>query len=449
VAGKEGEAGGETVTFHGAASSIGQGSVRRFRITLVDGPAKGLSFQSTTDRCSIGSSEGNDLVVADPTVSRFHAEVVIEGGNVRVRDLGSRNGTMVDGVRLVDGFLRSGSLVHLGQTVAQFEFGSAYNRLPITDETRFGSLAGVSAAMRQVFAILTRAAAREVTVLLEGETGTGKSKAARSIHDHSPRAEGPFVVVDCGAVHNNLLESQLFGHERGAFTGALQKRVGAFEEARGGTIFLDEIGELPIDLQPKLLGALESREIRRVGGAAPIGVDARVIAATNRDLRAEVNAGRFRSDLYFRLAVVRVTLPPLRQRPEDIPIALDEMLRSLGATPEEAEELRAPESIARLQRAAWPGNVRELRNWVERFLILREAPPSSASASGHEAFAVDPSMPYAAARDRLLTAFERRYFDALLRTHGGKVARAAEAAGLDRRYLYRILQRHGLGPERE
>jgi DNA-binding NtrC family response regulator len=444
-----GEVGEATVTFPGGASLLAQSAVRRFRIAVVDGPAKGASHQCITDRCTIGSGEGNDLVVDDPTVSRFHCEVVLDAGNVRLHDLGSHNGTVIDGVRVVDGFLRSGSVVHLGQTVARFEFSDAFNRPPISAETRFGALTGASTAMRQVFAVLARAAPRDVTVLLEGETGTGKSKAARSIHEASPRSAAPFVVVDCGAVHANLLESELFGHERGAFTGAVDRRIGAFEAARGGTIFLDEIAELPLDLQPKLLRVLEEREIRRVGAGAVLPIDARVVAATNRDLRAEVNAGRFRSDLYFRLAVVRVSLPPLRQRPEDIPAVLEELLEALGAGPEEAEELRTPAVLARLQRAAWPGNVRQLRNWVEQFLVLRDVPPPSTMAPWQGSLPIDPGVPYAAARERLLAEFERQYLDALLRAHGGKVSRAAAAAGLDRRYVYRLLHRHGLGPDRE
>ncbi|WP_437803762.1 sigma 54-interacting transcriptional regulator [Sorangium sp. So ce693] len=446
---KAAEGGPETLTHTGSPADDGAGAVRRFRLELVEGPARGVVWDSSADRCSLGSDEGNDLVVADPTVSRFHCEIRIDEAGARVRDLKSRNGTAVDGVSVVEAFLRTGSLIRVGKTVARFEFGTEHNRLPLWDEARFGALSGASAAMRGVFALLARAAERDVTVLLEGETGTGKSQAARSIHERGARREKPFVVVDCGAIHGNLIESELFGHAKGAFTGAAEQRVGAFEEASGGTIFLDEIGELPLDLQPKLLRALEAREIRRVGTNTARTVDVRVIAATHRDLRSEVNAGRFRADLYFRIAVVRIPMPPLRQRPEDIPALLDDLLAALHATPEEAAALREPKVIARLKRAAWPGNVRELRNYVEQYLVFRAPPPVSELAPVNAPPPVDASVPYAEARDRILADFERRYFEALLRAHDGKVSRAAAAAGLDRRYLYRLLHRHGLGPERD
>ena len=424
--------------------------VRRFRLIVVDGPARGLSWESTGDRCSIGSHERNHLVINDPTVSRFHCEIVIDGAGARVRDLGSRNGTVVDGVVVLEAFLRAGSLVRLGKTVVQFDLGMERNRLPLSEHTRFGSLSGMSAAMRATFALLERAAESDATVLLEGETGTGKSQAALSIHQSSARREGPFVVVDCGAVLGNLLESELFGHEKGSFTGATDRRLGAFEDASGGTLFLDEIGELPLDLQPKLLRALEAREIRRVGANAYRPIDVRVIAATNRDLRADVNTGRFRADLYFRVAVVTITMPPLRQRPEDIPALVEEILGSLRAPEEAVEPLRSPEVVAQLRRAAWPGNVRELRNYVERCLILRTIidpgidPGVEVGKPAGEGHVVDPTAPYASERERAIAEFERRYFEGLLRLHGGKVAAAAEAAGMDRRYLYRLLRRHGI-----
>jgi two-component system, NtrC family, response regulator GlrR len=448
-----GGVGGNTLTHQLAPSGAGPGTVRRFRLSLVEGPARGATWESTGDRCSIGSHQRNDLVIDDATVSRFHGEIRVEAEGARVRDLKSRNGTVVDGVSVVEAFLRTGSHVRMGKTVFRFELGEETNRLPLSEGTKFGFLSGVSPAMRLMFSILRRAAESDVTVLLEGETGTGKSQAASSIHRESARKGGPFVVVDCGAILGNLLESELFGHEKGSFTGATERRIGAFEEASGGTVFLDEIGELPLDLQPKLLRALETREIRRTGSNAYRPVDVRVIAATHRDLRADVNAGRFRADLYFRLAVVTVQTPPLRQRPEDIPALVDDILASLRATPEDAALLRSPDLLARLRHAAWPGNVRELRNYVERSLVFRAAAPlgqdvapSDQGVAPSESLAVDPSAPYAVERERVLGEFERRYFESLLRLHEGKVARAAAAAGIDRRYLYRILRRHGLGP---
>jgi two-component system response regulator GlrR len=421
------------------------GVVRRFRLTVVEGPARGVAWQSTADRCSIGSHHRNDLIIEDPTVSRFHCELVIDDDRVRIRDQNSRNGTVLDGVVVMEAVLRVGSLLRLGKTVICFELGTEMNRLPLSDDTHFGTLTAVSPAMRAVFAMLARAADSDATVLLEGETGTGKSQAALSVHKKSARSEGPFVILDCGAILANLLESELFGHEKGSFTGATDRRIGAFEEASGGTLFLDEIGELPLDLQPKLLRALEAREVRRVGSNAYRSVNVRVIAATNRDLRADVNAGRFRADLYFRLAVVTIAMPPLRRRPEDIPALIEEILTSLRASKEAAEPLHSPEFLAQLRSAAWPGNVRELRNHVERCLILRTIAPAPASSGSAEAgFAADATAAYATERERAIADFERRYLKALLVLHDGRVSRAAAAAGIDRAYFYRMLRRHGI-----
>jgi two-component system response regulator GlrR len=446
---KESErAGGGTVA---CDASRGQITVRRFRLTVVEGPARGLVWQSTTDRCSIGAHHGNDIILDDPTVSRCHCEVMVDGGQVRVVDRESRNGTVVDGVAVRDAYLRAGSLLRLGKSVLRLDLSAETNRVPLSEATRFGSLAGESPAMRAVFAMLERAADSDATVLLAGETGTGKSQAAHSLHRAGARRDGPFVIVDCGAILGNLLESELFGHEKGSFTGAVDRRVGAFEEASGGTLFLDEVGELPLDLQPKLLRALEAKEVRRVGANTYRPVDVRVVAATNRDLRADVNAGRFRADLYFRLAVVSIAMPPLRRRPEDIPALVEQLLAGLGAKAREFEPLQDPGFLAGIQRAAWPGNVRELRNYLERCVVLRTMDGLGEGGEGEgeaQGFAVDVTATYADERQRALAEFERRYFTALLRAHDGKVARAAEAAGVDRTYLYRLLRRHAIETDR-
>jgi two-component system response regulator GlrR len=419
--------------------------VRRFQLAVVDGPEKGTSWQSAADRCSIGSHASNDLVIDEPTVSRFHCELVIDGRGARVRDLDSRNGTILDGTTVVEAFLRGGSLLRLGRSVVRFQFGIESNRLPISDRTEFGSLVGVSSAMRTSFAVMERAAASDATVLLEGETGTGKEGAAESIHLASTRRDGPFLTIDCSAIPANLIESELFGHEKGAFTGAANRRIGAFEEASGGTIFLDEIGELPADLQPKLLRVLEQREIRRVGSNTHQAVDVRVIAATNRDLRAEVNAGRFRSDVYFRLAVVRIPLPPLRNRPEDIAPLVERILKALNAPEAALGFLQSPEFIANLQHATWPGNVRELRNYLEQCLVFEEPlPVGETSQNESQSGVVDPSVSYEEARRRALAEFEAKYVRGLLELHDGRVAKAARAAGIDRVYLYRLMRRHKL-----
>jgi transcriptional regulator with PAS, ATPase and Fis domain len=299
--------------------------------------------------------------------------------------------------------------------------------------------------------MLELAAGTDVTVLLEGETGTGKSVAAESLHLRSKRKDGPFMALDCSAIPANLLESELFGHERGAFTGAEVRRIGAFEEASDGTIFLDEIGELPLELQPKLLRVLERREVRRVGSNNVIPVDVRVIAATNRDLRTEVNAGRFRPDLYFRLAVVKIPIPSLRERADDIPDLVDRFLEERGATPQQAARLREPAFQANLRAAAWPGNVRELRNYLEKCIVFQTTPPIEAEVempTGERPLAVggdvDLSIALGEARRRVTEEFEARYLKSLLRKHDGKVAAAATAAKVDRVQLYRLLRKHGL-----
>jgi DNA-binding NtrC family response regulator len=314
--------------------------------------------------------------------------------------------------------------------------------------------------MRAVFAILERASTTSATVLLEGETGTGKGAAAESIHRASDRAEKPFVVVDCSAIPAALLESELFGHEKGSFTGAIGRRIGAFEEADGGTLFLDELGELPLELQPKLLRALEERAIRRVGSNQHRPVDLRLVAATNRDLRGEVNAGRFRADLYYRLAVVRVTLPALRDRTEDLPLLVARLLRTMRVSDARAAFFASPEFIARLEGANWSGNVRELRNYVERCLVFQDSkmeandPASSAPAKVVQpvdpktGFRVDARQLYSEERRRVLDEFEGAYLTALMDDHQGRTVFAARAAGLDRVYLYRLLRKHGLLPTR-
>jgi two-component system, NtrC family, response regulator GlrR len=443
---------------HGPIGMPQAGSVRGFQVTVVEGPNEGRSWSSAGDRCSIGSFANNDLVIEDQTVSRYHCEIRVDGEGARAVDLQSRNGTFIDGVQVKEGFLRGGSVLRLGRAVVRFQFRNESNQLPVSQQTRFGVLVGMSVPIRTAFALLERAARSDVTVLVEGETGTGKGRAAESIHRASERRDRPFMVVDCGSIPANLLESELFGHERGAFTGAESRRIGVFEEADEGTIFLDEIGELPPELQPKLLRVLENREVRRVGSNGFRPVNVRVIAATNRDLRAEVNAGRFRSDLYFRLAVLRIELPPLRHRPEDIPVLVESFLVQPGFQ-EHASRLMAPAFLGQLQRAAWPGNVRELKNYLERCVVLEDSslpgsdgPRAPASVEGSGAAAgtteagpiPDVDLPLQEARRRAIEDFERRYLVKLLDRHRGKVARAAVAAGIDRVYMYKLLRRYGL-----
>jgi two-component system response regulator GlrR len=450
----QGETGAEgRVTATLEASQLRAPVVGRFRLhTVVSGQAKTPApvppWESAGDRCSIGSEPRNDLRLAEPTVSGFHCEIRVDTNGIRIVDLGSRNGTIVDGVQIKEAFLRSGSVIRIGGATLRFELTDGGNRLLLSDRTAFGGMFGISAPIRASFALMEKAAASDATVLLEGETGTGKGQAAEAIHQESARAKAPFIVVDCGAIPANLLESELFGHEKGAFTGAETRRRGAFEEANGGTIFLDEIGELPLDLQPKLLRALENRHVRPLGGNVHKAVDVRIVAATNRDLRTEVNQGRFRSDLFFRLSVVRITLPPLRQRPDDLPFLVSRLLRRMGADEAMVERFSSAEFLSGLAQSAWPGNVRELRNHLERCMVFEEPMPISDDAAppprATPAATVDPRLSYAEGRRRALEGFEKSYIRALLDLHGGKVAIAARAAGIDRVYLYRLMRRHGV-----
>jgi DNA-binding NtrC family response regulator len=402
--------------------------VTQFRLA-VDGVEH--VFVSSSDRAVVGTHESCDVVVDDRTVSRFHCEITVRDGRARVRDLDSKNGTLVDGVAVLESFLHDGARLTVGHTTMSFGIGGGEVAIPLSRTSQFGLLVGRSAEMRHVFALLEQAAASKATLLIEGETGTGKEAAAESVHRLSSRREQPFVVVDCGALPPDLLESELFGHEKGAFTGASARRVGAFEAAHGGTVFLDEIGELGPELQPKLLRVLERGEIKRVGSDRYKQVDTRIIAATHRNLRSDVNSKRFRSDLYYRLAVVVVTLPPLRDRVEDLPVLVEHLLASLGGGKHaEAARMRTPAFLAELAAHRWPGNVRELRNYVERGLAL----------SGTASAPVGAPVSYKEAKER----WERAYVEELMRAAGGNVAAAAREARLDRAAFYRLLWRHGM-----
>ena len=317
-----------------------------------------------------------------------------------------------------------------------------WSEIPLSGRERFGRLVGRSLAMRAAFTHLEAAAASQSTVLLLGESGTGKDVAAEAIHVESARRDGPFVVVDCGAIPANLLEAELFGFEAGAFTGATAQRIGAFEAAHGGTLFLDEIGELALDLQPKLLRAIERREIQRIGSAQRIAVDVRILAATNRNLRQEVNARRFRSDLFFRLAVLVVSLPPLRDRAADLPLIVASLLDDLAPGDSAmARALRGGELLPELLRHGWPGNVRELRNYIEACLVRQELAVQAADTAEPS---IDTSQPLREVRERWVRHVERRYLERLLVIHANNVSAAARAAGMDRVHFHRLLARAGL-----
>ncbi|MBX3263582.1 MAG: sigma 54-interacting transcriptional regulator [Labilithrix sp.] len=431
-------------------------------LVVVDGPSRGARLRVEGNKAKVGSAEGCALRLADRSVSRLHVELEVKAGAVTVRDLGSTNGTFVGDVRVRDADVGPGAVIRCGSSAFRVESADEPAFVAISERTRFGDLVGASLEMRQVYAVLERVAPSDTTLLVQGETGTGKDVVARSVHAASPRAKGPFVPVDCGAIPENLFESELFGHVRGAFTGAVQNRVGAFEEAGGGTLFLDEIGEMPLAMQAKLLRAIESRRVRSVGSSKETDVDVRIVCATNRRLAQMVNEGTFREDLYYRLAVVEVTLPPLRARKEDIPeIArhLYEKMMTARGQPDAAARGLPPELVDGLRARAFPGNIRELRNVIERAETLGQtsrAAPSSGDASSEpsaRAANVLPEgvesivplhLPLKDARDAWTSEFENVYVRAMMRKTNGNLTRAAELAGVSRRFLQRTIARLGL-----
>ena len=337
------------------------------RLLVVDGPDSGKDILLHKPVIKVGTKEGNDLRLADDTVSRHHMEIHHLKDGYLLKDLGSTNGSFMDGVRVKEAYLRPGALIKIGNTSLEFHIKEEKIGLAPSKRTSICGLQGSSIEMRKVFAIIEKIAVTDATVVIEGETGTGKELTASAIHSLSPRSKGPFVVFDCGAVSPTLIESELFGHEKGSFTGAVARRKGAFELAAGGSIFLDEIGELSFELQPKLLRAIEQRAIRRVGGEEEIPVDIRVIAASNRDLNEMVKEGKLREDLFFRISVVKVILPPLRQRLDDIPVLVESFIKKVSKV-----KGISPEALDILRAYSWPGNVRELRNIVERASALAE-----------------------------------------------------------------------------
>jgi DNA-binding NtrC family response regulator len=412
------------------------------------GPGAGTTIDLPRVGVTVGADESCEVVLADEAVSARHLTVRPGEQGFDVEDLGSKNGTWLDGARLHKATVPMGTALRVGQSLLQLLPGEEAVDLPPSERTSFGGLIGASPAMRRVYAVLERASAGEASILFGGESGTGKELAARAVHDHSPRREGPFVVFDCGAASETLIESDLFGHLKGAYTGAQGDRPGAFALAHGGTLFLDEIGDLPLSLQPKLLRLLESGEVTPLGARKPERYQVRVVAATHRDLWEEVARGAFRGDLYYRLAVVELQLPPLRARREDIPDLAREFLRRAGA----ASEGIQGRNLDRLLAYAWPGNVRELRNVITRAVAL-SAPGTPLSAMpvllrGGAGPGEEPlgraDRPFHEAKDALVARFEREYLSDLVTRAGGNLSEAARLAGLERKYLYKLLEKAGL-----
>jgi len=437
-------------TVVGARAQADRLAAQQFHLVLLDTERAGTVYPLSGEELRIGKAPENDVVIDHPTVSRNHLVVRRMGDRFLVQDLDSTNGTFLDGAQVREAYLRPGALLEVGDVRLRFSPQVAPVQIDPSAEDRLGDLVGRSVPMRQIFALLQRISSTDSTILLVGETGVGKGAAAKAIHKLSPRASGPLVVFDCASVSDSLIESELFGHEKGAFTGAVGQRIGCLERAHGGTLFLDEIDDLALDLQPKLLRAIEDREFRRLGASSSaVSFDARIVVASKKDLWAETQAGRFREDLYFRLSVFTVSLPPLRDRKEDIPLLVD-------AFAGEGLWARLPEKVReQFLGHTWPGNVRELRNALERARhmadmpelagdgLLREFTRETPAAEG-DSLPVEFTGPFKACKDELIRAFEREYLTRLLGRTKGNIAKAAREAELDRKHLYSLLHKYGL-----
>ena len=447
----------ETVVVAGIPAAL---RFRRCVLTIMEGPDKGMEVSLGQRTIRIGTAPENDVILTDRAVSRYHCEIEAREDGFLLRDQASKNGVYIGAVRIKEALLEGTTKLRLANDVIRFAPAGDAIEVQLSRNERFGDALGNSVAMREVFTMLERAAPTDLTVLLEGETGTGKELLAEGLHRKSKRAEKPYQIIDCGAIPRDLIESELFGHTKGSFTGAIGDKKGLFESAEGGTIFLDEIGELDLELQPKLLRVLERGEVRRVGSAATLPVNVRIVAATNRDLLSEVAAGRFRQDLYYRLSVVKVRVPPLRERRDDIPliakhIAL-ELTREFPEVVEDSSVAHIGSLVQRYRDYTWPGNVRELRNVIERTLVFHEdqaVPEGGVSAEPGESGAAMPVLRgmgsggisvFRVAKHEAVTHFERDYLEKVLGAHGNNVSKASRAAGLDRRNFQKLLRKYDM-----
>jgi transcriptional regulator with GAF, ATPase, and Fis domain len=439
--------------------------LRKAKLVVLDGEDRGAEFVIDRAKIWAGRSSVCDFQLADASISGTHFEVRAEEEGFVLEDLDSTNGTRIGGCRIREIELAPEATFRAGNASIKLVPSDEVVEIPLSEEEHYRGVIGRSVAMREVFAMCEKVAPSELTVLVEGDTGTGKERIARALHDGSRRRNKPYEVLDCSAIPGELMESYVFGHEKGAFTGANARRPGIFEQAEGGTVFMDEVGELPLDLQPKLLRVLENREFKRVGGTRTIGADCRIIAATNRDLREMVQEGTFREDLYFRLSVVQLELPALRERREDIPLLVEHFLDEANERRPDRPKMRlTAEALEALMEHPWPGNVRELRNVVVRAASLASgtsidrsdlhlsgqlggATAEPAPADGPEAdvrYDVDLEIEYKEAKSQLIDDFEYAYLSDLIDEHEGNLSAAARASGLTRYHLRELLKKHEL-----
>lgn len=430
--------------------------VRKTKLLLISGPLQGREFVVNRDTYTIGSGDHNDLVIGDSTVSKRHCEIIVEESGYQIRDLDSTNGTMVQGVRVSSAHLAPGAEIQIGKSRIVFCPLQDSNDIPLSSQEAFGKMLGRSIPMRRIFYLAETYSPSDATIMITGETGTGKEVLAEEIHNHSNRKNKPFIVIDCAAISKDLMESEIFGHVKGSFTGANSDRQGAFELADGGTVFLDEIGDLLPDLQPKLLRVLEKREIRRVGSNDLRKIDVRIISATNRNLANEVNENRFREDLYYRLSVVHLELPPLRRRKDDIPLIVKKFLTTLHGDDALSQVADLDVTMEVLKRHEWPGNVRELRNLVELAFYSEKRPVDLSSFLSFGTLRAgrkpndEPDMsfttdrPFKDAKNDLIEEFEKAYLNDLLARNRQNISQSAREAGIERAYLQRLIRKYGM-----
>ncbi len=433
-----------TLALQNQASQV---RLRKMSLVVLKGPDAGKRILVEKDLFVVGKDPVSDLFFPEPTLSRKHLEIQKRGDTFLIRDLGSTNGTMVDGIRVNEAFLLPGARIQAGNIELLFQpvYKAPDKNLEACE--RFGSLIAASPQMKTILALLRKVASQGTTVLLRGETGVGKSALAKALHNEGPRSNKPFVTFDCASQAPTLIESELFGAKKGAFTGAVQSRPGACEQANGGTLFIDEIGDLPIDLQPKLLRVLEEKEVRRLGDTKSKALDIHVITATKVDLVKAIEKDVFRRDLYYRIAVIDIEVPPLRSREEDIPLLSAHFL----------EESQGPNAWSRLtptlkeelESYSWPGNLRELRNVLERLQCIGPdgspiVKPNTIDEKKDLALSFDMNRPFKEVKEELIDTFECEYLKKLLDKSNGRIAPAAREAGLNRKYFYDLLRKHGL-----
>ncbi len=419
----------------------------RFELVVQRGANKGESLSWESLILRVGAAPDNDLVLDDSTVSRHHFRIELDPRGYRLRDLNSKNGVVVQDIPVRDCYLPPSCRITVGDTVLKYKEGREKIDLELVKENRLGELLGASSQMRHLFALVRRVANTSATVLIEGDSGTGKELTARALHDLSARGSKSFEILDCSAIPESIIESELFGHVKGAFTGAVERRKGAVENAAGGTLFLDEIGELPLQVQGKVLRLIERKEVKSVGADSFRQVDVRIVAATNRNLREEVANGNFREDLYYRLAVVKLRIPPLRERTEDIPLLVDHFLDFFSQRDGHHYTI-SHQMLQRLLAYDYPGNVRELRNLMERSCLFSDGveltvepgtrPPIPAGGSD---FAALMHLPYKEAKDNLVSSFEERYWTRLLEVCNGNISEASRQGGIHRKSLEYLLKK--------